>query len=86
MPQPHKQLAIEEHMLLVCPHCWTAQQIADEYPELAKYPVSHRICDFHFQILLATALEVPVSRKEDVRATTGIASTLKRKGPGKATG
>jgi hypothetical protein len=58
--EPHRQLTIEEGVLLVCPHCWTAKQIAEQYPELAKYPISSRICGFHFQILLARALELRV--------------------------
>lgn len=59
MPQLHRQLVIEEHLLLVCPHCWTPEQIAKEYPELAKYPISRRLCNAHFQVLLTTALEFP---------------------------
>ena len=45
-------------MLLVCRHCWTTEQIAKEYPELAKYPVSDRLCEMHFQLLMTRALEM----------------------------
>lgn len=69
MPEPRRQLIIEEHMLCVCPHCWTPEQIAKEYPELAHYEVSRRLCNAHFQVLLTTALEyeIPI-RKPDLQA------------------
>jgi hypothetical protein len=52
-----KQLIIENHTLLVCPHCWTLEEIKREYPELAQYPLSNKLCSVHFQILAARALE-----------------------------
>ena len=51
-----KQLIIENHTLLACPHCWKREQITEEYPELAKYPVSDRLCNTHYEILLARAM------------------------------
>jgi hypothetical protein len=69
MTGPRRQLTVEEHVLLVCPHCWTAEQISREYPELTKYPVSDRVCDFHLEVLLRRTVELPAARKEDLAAT-----------------
>jgi len=51
-----KQLIIENHLLLVCPHCWTKDEIARDYPELAGYRISDHLCNTHFEILLARAM------------------------------
>ncbi len=51
-----KQLIIENHTLLACPYCWKREEILKEYPELAKYPVSDRVCNTHFEILLTNAM------------------------------
>jgi hypothetical protein len=51
-----RQLIIENHVLLVCPHCWTKEQIAKEYPDLAKYPMSDYLCKAHYEILLTRAM------------------------------
>lgn len=57
MPELRKQLVIENHVLLVCPHCWSEQQLAREYPELAAYPRSSHVCELHFELLLASAFQ-----------------------------
>jgi hypothetical protein len=56
----HRQLILEDGVLLVCPHCWTPEQIAKEYPGLLQYPLSNKICNFHFEIMLAAALDVGI--------------------------
>jgi len=51
-----RQVILEDHVLLLCPHCWKREEFLKEYPELAKYPISDRTCAVHFQVLLASAL------------------------------
>jgi len=50
------QVIIENHVLLLCPHCWKREEFLKEYPELANYPVSDRTCAVHFEVLMARAL------------------------------
>jgi hypothetical protein len=57
-----KQLIIEDRMLLACPYCWTKEEIAKEYPQLAGYPVSNHVCDPHFEILLRKQLSQTSNR------------------------
>ncbi len=55
MSQPRKRLIIEEHVLSVCPYCWSPEELEKEYPELIK-PRSGHLCEAHFQLLLSRAL------------------------------